>query len=634
MAADSPAQVNGSWRDYWSLAANRNFVLLWLGQLAFFVGVGLSSLSFLFCAGGELISFLRLFTPITVGLLLPIIVFAPVAGVVADRISRKATAIAAALVLLAVCLAMALLAERTAPQKLPAALCYAALIVLAVSTAVFHSAKTALIPQLVPKVQWTAANSLCCFAAPLAAAVVPFLSAKLNGAEPLSLPAYLRYCSLAAFLCAAFFALVNRPASEPNAAGRTVRLAPAAAVREGIRYIHEHRRVLQLVVLSATVYFAAGLVVATVLSVVQLVRNLGDWSENPLLAALILSLSMTAGAVITTLTQQWIRSADRVVARCFFFMALAILPFGLWRRMLAEEAAGPRIYWEVVAPLLMVIGAFGGALIVLVVTLLQRSTPQRVHGRIFALNALGDATAILLAMTISAWLLPRGLTGLIVLIACIALFAASTGIRFSDEFARHNIIRWITRVVLRLYCRVEHEGRENVPLTGPLIVAANHSSWIDTFLLGAAVPRLIHYLAAREYYDRWYMRWFMRMFGTIPIERGKGHREPLNRALWALRRGRCIGIFPEGHMTKTGQLQKFQGGAALMAEETGAPILPAAIIGAFECWGPKMRFPRPRKVRVRLGRPIDPRGLSRDEILARLEAAIRALLEKKDSECP
>lgn len=215
--------------------------------------------------------------------------------------------------------------------------------------------------------------------------------------------------------------------------------------------------------------------------------------------------------------------------------------------------------------------------------------------------------------------------GTVWLVFAIAL-AVLAGMLVGGEFSRHWLIRSVVRVVMRVYCRQTTSGREHVPLRGPLIIASNHGSWLDTLFLGAAIPRLIHFMAARQYYDLWYLKWVMWMFGTIPIDRGKGQREPFRRAIIALEQGRVIGIFPEGRMTMNGEFQRLEGGMALLAEETGALILPVAILGNSNVMGPMMKIPRPRKVRVRIGPPIDPQGLNRDEILARLDAAIRRLL--------
>jgi 1-acyl-sn-glycerol-3-phosphate acyltransferase len=209
-----------------------------------------------------------------------------------------------------------------------------------------------------------------------------------------------------------------------------------------------------------------------------------------------------------------------------------------------------------------------------------------------------------------------------------AVLVAALAIVVAREYSRHWLIRCLVRLSLKVYCRLQTQGREHVPRAGALIVASNHASWLDTFFLGAAVPRLIHYVAAKEYYDLWYLRWFMWLYGTIPVERGKGQRRPMNRATDALRSGRVIGMFPEGRMSKTGKLQPLQGGIALLASETGAPILPVAIIGGHDVMGPHLLVPRPRKARVRIGPPIDPEGLSRDEILARVDAALRELLDE------
>jgi 1-acyl-sn-glycerol-3-phosphate acyltransferase len=296
----------------------------------------------------------------------------------------------------------------------------------------------------------------------------------------------------------------------------------------------------------------------------------------------------------------------------------------------ARHFSSAAVVWEILAPPLFVMGLCGGALIVLVVTLLQRSTPRRFHGRIFALNSMCEVGMQIIAMGIGALLLDLGLLKTVIALACVILIIAAAGALMSSEFSRHRLIRSLVRGFVTIYCRARYEGREHVPRRGPLIVAGNHTSWLDTLFVGAAVPRLIHFLAAREFYDLWYLKWLMWLFGTIPLERGKGQREPFNRALAALGRGRVLGIFPEGRMSLTGEMQPLQRGIALLAAETGTPILPVATLGGFAVMGPAKRFPRPRKVRVRIGPPIDPSGLSREEILARVEAAIHDLLGKTE----
>jgi 1-acyl-sn-glycerol-3-phosphate acyltransferase len=236
----------------------------------------------------------------------------------------------------------------------------------------------------------------------------------------------------------------------------------------------------------------------------------------------------------------------------------------------------------------------------------------------------GRKPAEIAMSTESTWYWTGTLAWPLVVVGAVVVAVA---IMLAREYTRHWLIRCIVRLTLKVYCRLTTEGRHHVPREGPLIVAANHASWLDTLFLGAAVPRLIHYVAAKEFYDLWYLRWVMWLYGTIPIERGKGQRRPLARAAEALGRGRVIGMFPEGRMSTTGALQPLQGGVALLAAETGAPIVPVAIAGGYDVMGPHLLLPRPRKVRIRIGEPIDPQGLGRDEILSRIDAALRALLD-------
>lgn len=186
----------------------------------------------------------------------------------------------------------------------------------------------------------------------------------------------------------------------------------------------------------------------------------------------------------------------------------------------------------------------------------------------------------------------------------------------------HRVLRTTLRVFFKAYCRAEYEGRDNVPQQGPLIVAANHASWLDSAFLGAAIARPIHYIVADVYYRKWYFKWLMDLYGAIPVDRGKGVREPVRKALAVLREGRAFGIFPEGRMSRDGRPLPLEGGVALIAEESNAPILPVSIQGGFEIFARHHRWPRPRKLRVRIGAPINPDGLDRRELLSRLSAAI------------
>ena len=161
--------------------------------------------------------------------------------------------------------------------------------------------------------------------------------------------------------------------------------------------------------------------------------------------------------------------------------------------------------------------------------------------------------------------------------------------------------------VLRLLFRPRAVGLENVPAEGPAILAANHLSFLDDLLLPLVVPRRkVVFLAKAEYFDRWYLRWFFRGASVIPVRReSRSAAEAAIRAgVEALGRGHLLGIFPEGTRSPDGRLYRGRTGVARLALESGAPVIPVAILGTFEALPYHRRVPRPGRVEIRFGRPL------------------------------
>jgi len=622
-------EKNGKSGDYLRLFTNLSFMLLWTGQLISYLGDRLDQMTLLQMASEKTDRLAPVMTYTGFFILLPFVLLAPWAGPAADRYSRKMILVVTSLCQGLIILGVPFVRESRPVQAHLVGMIYLVTFLIGSFTIFFYTAKTALIPQIVGEAELMAANSLCSFAGTLMTLVGTFVASALLrlialGIFDLSIMFYIDAATY--FISGAMFlGIAIRPGAAivPPPARETF----GRKIREGLRYVRSHRRVLKLIALSMAVYFSAGLVFAMVNgAVLDALR----WPvEKYALAVGILGVGMLVGAVATTLFRRRIRSLELFVAGCFGTAAVASLPLAGWGKVGAMGLSFPALLGKVLAPPLFIIGACGGGLIVLAVTLLQRWVPRRYHGRIFALNSMCDVTVQLAAIGFGGFLLSRGLWRMSVGLTFAFLLAAAMGALFSGERSRHKVVRSAVRLFLALYCRARYEGRENVPRRGALIVASNHTSWLDTLFVGAAVPRLIHFMAAREFYDLWYLKWIMKAFGTIPLERGKGQRRPLRLAIATLRRGRVIGVFPEGRMSLDGDFQPLQGGVALLASETGAPILPVAIVGGFEVMGPDKSFPRPRKVHVRIGAPIKTVGVERAEIMRRLNSAIRALIEPR-----
>lgn len=181
----------------------------------------------------------------------------------------------------------------------------------------------------------------------------------------------------------------------------------------------------------------------------------------------------------------------------------------------------------------------------------------------------------------------------------------------TDWMLRHVVVGPAFRALSRL--RVE--GREHVPRTGPVIVAANHLSAMDAIIVPLAMGRPTTFLAKSEYFEGagWRGRLtagFMERVGTIPVDRSKGRAAllALDAAQQALEDGRAFAMHPEGTRSPDGRLYRGKTGVARLSLVTGAPVLPCGIIGSDRLQRPGARVPRPAKVVVRFGPLLAPSG--------------------------
>ena len=180
-------------------------------------------------------------------------------------------------------------------------------------------------------------------------------------------------------------------------------------------------------------------------------------------------------------------------------------------------------------------------------------------------------------------------------------------------------VYWLARAVLQpvfhLYFRLSRVGREHVPAQGPAIFAANHRSFLDPFVIGTLIRRPMYYVAKKELFARRWQAWLLNALGAFPVDRGTSDEEMMATARSLLDRGECVLIFPEGTRVRPGGLGAPRRGVGRLALETGAPVVPVAVIGT-EAVRRGWRI-RPHKVRIRAGRPLTfPRVASPSPALA------------------
>ncbi len=166
---------------------------------------------------------------------------------------------------------------------------------------------------------------------------------------------------------------------------------------------------------------------------------------------------------------------------------------------------------------------------------------------------------------------------------------------------------WLVRTPLQLffhtYLRMSRIGREHVPDRGPAIIASNHRSFFDPFIIGTMARRPMYYVAKRELFELHpLLSRLLSALGAFPVDRGRGDRDTIETAKQLLARGELVLIFPEGTRTRPGPLAHPRRGVGRLALETGAPVIPLAIIGTEDIRDGL--WLRPRRVRVRAGRAL------------------------------
>ena len=168
------------------------------------------------------------------------------------------------------------------------------------------------------------------------------------------------------------------------------------------------------------------------------------------------------------------------------------------------------------------------------------------------------------------------------------------------------LVYWVARAVLQpfflVYFRMKRIGMEHIPKDGALIIAANHRSFMDPWVIGMMLRRPIYYVAKAELFRYRAIAWLLSSLGAFPVDRGNGDRDAMDAARRILERGDVVVIFPEGTRTRPGALAAPKRGVGRLALETGAPIIPVALIGT-EAVRRGWRI-RPHKVRIRAGRPL------------------------------
>jgi 1-acyl-sn-glycerol-3-phosphate acyltransferase len=188
--------------------------------------------------------------------------------------------------------------------------------------------------------------------------------------------------------------------------------------------------------------------------------------------------------------------------------------------------------------------------------------------------------------------------------------------------------RLLCQIACTAYLGLRVRHRERVPRTGGVLIASNHQSFLDPVLVMVWLQREASFMARDSLFKNALFRRLITYLNAFPVKRGSADISAIKECLRRLKGGHALVAFPEGTRTPDGRVQPLIGGVVLVARKAKAPIVPTAIVGAYEAWPRTSKLPQPRRIVVAYDHPIMPEeldGLSDEEVVALLQRRIEAL---------
>ena len=555
---------------------SRDFLKLWGGQIISGLGDRLEQMGIiaLFTAAGYH-SVTAAMALIAVLVIAPHMLISPIAGWVVDRVDRRYVMIASDLVRAVIVMTLPFTFPRYGETAV-----YASVLLLGLMAGFFNPAKSALIPRLVPDRALQAANGLSATTNIIATMIGSFIGGHLAhsmGVDQGRSPVPFFLLDMASYFVSAglLWRIVvdSRPQREQPAGAVNAnhkKILPFIAAKQGILAM----------LFTASLFWAVAAAAYSAINSFAYVRFGGGVAGIGNMQA-ALGLGMLLGAVI---------AGRRVTAVEAF--ARHIWPVLLGVALTAVVLAGSyQFYLSLLV--VMLLGALGAVVLVLVDTGLQRTTPDELRGRVFGIKEqLTSMTFVIPSLVfyfdpaIDAHLekILYGCAALLVVTAC--WFLAQSWVRILE--ANHiadwgnkwlNRLDGLNRLLCRRFHRLQHEELL-LPKTGGALVVANHVSGLDPLLMIAASPRPLRFMIAQEEYDRWWLKWLFKAIGCIPVGRESNPRGALKAVRQALEAGEVVALFPYGgiHLDHEPPVA-LKRGVMLMAEMTGVPVCPLRVEG-------------------------------------------------------
>ena len=393
-----------------------------------------------------------------------------------------------------------------------------------------------------------------------------------------------------------FFAFL-RPTRTP-----VVDNAPPRSFWQAARYVSKHKRVISLIALGVLVWASAAAVSSGILGVVKSHYGL---DQNELMRAYTqinatLGIGLLAGAVIVVLINTR-KESSALSLSALIGVGTCLLLFVLvpWMPMTYASA--------------FLIGVFGNVVIINVMTLLQSVTPNYMRGRVMGINSMVNTIFSVLTY-LAIWRLPSAdtniiyalytLGGLLILVGGVGLFRFLTHGPMPNRTA--NVLWRLNHLACLVWHRLTVVGRQNIPDTGPVILAANHTSALDPFIMQAGSRRMIRWVMLTQYQIP--IAWpLWRAVQPIALDRDGGDMAKLRSIIDTLKQGEIVGLFPEGGLQRSKrELQPMEPGIGMIAKRSKATIVPIWITGPALSDSMAVHMLKPSRSTVTIGKPYKP----------------------------
>ncbi len=527
--------------------------------------------------------------------LLPQFLLSPFSGAVCDRFSRK-------IILWASCLlrVFTIGAIIFLYPKLQANLIYLFTFILGIGSAFFYPAKMSAVTNIVKSEQLKFANALTSSIGSIALLFGAYSADKLThvGNIKAFLVVFLMYLIAGILTSAIKFSIPQNYFTKKEKTNDII-LA--------LNYLKKHKKALYLVGLSICLQFIVAVFSNSLNALITDYYGL-SFSDLTYLRTL-LGVGIVLGMVLTIYFARIMR-IPHLFASGFIVLCLTLLTAPLCKSVQSA--------WVWLIP----IGIADAVVVIMLDTILQKITPDKVRGKIFALQLSASTLSFLLGTMIVANIISViNPLNVFRIIAFFSFVLASLILIFDKSF-RYFLLKATLGHIFLLLFRYRFEGTQNIPRKGKCILAGNHTGHLDPFIVQMATHRQLWFITGPVAFKMPVIRHLLKYFNVLPLQFGKG-LEAIESANHKLNQGEAVIIFPEGKFTSDGELCKFNRGVGIMSKQTNTPIIPFAIKGGFESWGKKRRLPKLfNEIVIQFGEPVCEFERSEKEIAHELQKRV------------